>query len=220
MPSKMLDLFQNYFAKRRGSIERGVKVSSAARAAATPSFRRKQAPSRNGAGAGLPVETSSIAHAIPRLVLLPPSNRSASPDAGLIASSLIEDITIGFCAFNSLRVIAPYSAVQVGHNVETQAAFFERQAVNYVLETRISGSGDDVSLFAQLIFVDDAQVLWAERFSLRRLDLLRDKRAISLGRSPCPSRERSPATRSSAPISSSIRWPITATSRSKRDMAR
>ncbi len=102
-----------------------------------------------------------------------------SPEVGLIASSLIEDITIGFCAFNSLQVIAPYSAVQIGHNVETQAVFFERQSVNYVLETRISGNSDDITLFAQLIFVDDAQVLWAERFSLQRLDLLRDKRAIS-----------------------------------------
>ncbi|MBB3965279.1 hypothetical protein [Rhizobium metallidurans] len=175
-----VESLQNYFAKRRGSIERGVKVSSGGKSSGDAKLpAQARAPSRNGAGAGLPVETSSIAHAIPRLVLLPPSNQSASPDAGLIASSLIEDITIGFCAFNSLRVIAPYSAVQVGHNVETQAAFFERQAVNYVLETRISGSGDDVSLFAQLIFVDDAQVLWAERFGLRRLDLLRDKRAIS-----------------------------------------
>ncbi len=106
-----VESLQNYFAKRRGSIERGVKVSSAAKSSGDAKLpAQARAPSRNGAGAGLPVETSSIAHAIPRLVLLPPSNQSASPDAGLIASSLIEDITIGFCAFNSLRVIAPYSA--------------------------------------------------------------------------------------------------------------
>ncbi len=171
---------QNYFANRRSSIELGGKFAASDATEANPKAPAEpKAPSRNGAVSGLPVEAGSIVHAIPRLVLLPPSNQSLSPEAGLMASSLIEDITIGFCAFNSLRVIAPYSAVQVGHNVETQAAFFERQSVNYVLETRISGSSDDVTLFAQLIFVDDAQVLWAERFSLRRLDLLRDRRTIS-----------------------------------------
>jgi TolB-like protein/DNA-binding SARP family transcriptional activator len=175
-----VESLQNYFAKRRGTIERGAKFSGAdSNGGATKAPAEARAVARSGAATALLVEASGIAPAIPRLVLLPPSNQTASPEAGLIASSLIEDITIGFCAFNSLRVIAPYSAVQVGHNVETQAAFFERQSVNYVLETRISGSNDDVTLFAQLIFVDDAQVLWAERFSLHRLDLLRDKRAIS-----------------------------------------
>jgi TolB-like protein/DNA-binding SARP family transcriptional activator len=174
-----VESLQTYFAKRRGSIERGAKFSASDAGSGVKLAAEAKPPARNGAVAGLSAETGGIANAIPRLVLLPPSNQSVSPDAGLIASSLIEDITIGFCAFNSLRVIAPYSAVQIGHNVETQAAFFERQAVNYVLETRIGGSGDDVTLFAQLIFVDDAQVLWAERFGLRHLDLLRDKRAIS-----------------------------------------
>ncbi len=175
-----VESLQNYFLQRKGAVERGHKFKpSGASGASAKVAAEAKVPSRDEADGLLPIKAGGIATAIPRLVLLPPSNQSANPHSGLIASSLIEDITIGFCAFNSLRVIAPYSAVQIGHNVETQAAFFERQSVNYVLETRINGSSDDVTLFAQLIFVDDAQVLWAERFSLQRLDLLRDKRAIS-----------------------------------------
>ncbi len=155
-----VESLQNYFARRRSSIERGTKfLASGTNGGSAPVPAEAKAPARSGTNGGLPVEAGGIAHAIPRLVLLPPSNQSVSPDAGLIASSLIDNVTIGFCAFKSLRVIAPYSAIQIGHTVETKAAFFERQSVNYVLETRISGDSDDITLFAQLIFVDDAQVL-------------------------------------------------------------
>ncbi|MFP3541353.1 hypothetical protein, partial [Pseudomonas sp. SIMBA_044] len=58
---------------------------------------------------GLSLETAGRP-AIPRLVLLAPRNLSSNPQSVMIAASLIEDITIGFCAFNSLQVIAPHSA--------------------------------------------------------------------------------------------------------------
>src|SRR5262249_31873373 len=127
------------------------------------------ASAKSASGGSHPLEKANRI-TIPRLVLLPPSNQSSRPDAGLIAASLIEDITIGFCAFNSLQVIAPHSAVQIAHHSEDQNAFFERHAVNYVLDTRIANIGDEVSLFAQLIFFDDSQIVWAERFSLNRVD--------------------------------------------------
>jgi TolB-like protein/Tfp pilus assembly protein PilF len=126
-----------------------------------------------------PLEPQDIRIAIPRLVLLPPKNQSARPQVGFLAASLVEDITIGFCAFNSLEVIAPYSAVQIGHHVETQKAFFERHRVNYILDTRISNTGDEVTLFAQLIFFDQNQIVWAERFSLDHMDLVKDRRVVA-----------------------------------------
>lgn len=126
-----------------------------------------------------PSTIEELAIAVPRLALLPPSNHSTRPDAGLLAASLVEDITIGFCAFDSVQVVAPYSAAQVGHDPKAQTAFFERHRVNYVLDTRISGDGDEVSLFAQLIYFDQNQVIWAERFSLDHLSLAKDRRVVS-----------------------------------------
>ncbi|KQV68458.1 hypothetical protein [Rhizobium sp. Root1220] len=173
-----VESLQNYFEQRRTSISRGIEALQV-----TPEKANARIAPRSLASAtrtsGKVAESEELKIAVPRLVLLPPSNQSVRPDAGVLAVSLIEDITIGFCAFNSLRVIAPHSAVQIGHHTETQVAFFESHSVNYVLDTRISGAGDEITLFAQLIFVDDSQILWAERFSLDHLELLRDRRAIS-----------------------------------------
>lgn len=169
---------QRHFAERSGSISRSVDVLN-------KSLRREPLIERRPAQPFTDDIRSSLTNdnggqpVLPRLVLLPPSNQSIRPEAGTLATSLIEDITIGFCAYNSLQVIAPHSAVQIGHHMETQAAFFKRHHVNYVLATRISSTGGDVTLFAQLIFFDDSKIIWAERFSLNHLSLVRDRRALS-----------------------------------------
>ena len=116
---------------------------------------------------------------LPRLALLPPSNNSPDPGAAMVATSLVEDITLGFCALNSLRVIAPYSAMQISRQSGNQFELLQQYSINYVLDTRLSGMGDDVSLFAQLIYLSNSEVVWAERFSFGKLDLARNKRDIS-----------------------------------------
>jgi TolB-like protein len=116
---------------------------------------------------------------IPRLALLPPGNGEHDSASAVIASSLIEDITLGFCALHSLRVIAPYSAIQIGRQSDVQVALFERYDINYVLETRLSGPHGDLSLFTQLISLPGNEVIWAERFNFGKLDLARNKHEIS-----------------------------------------
>lgn len=116
---------------------------------------------------------------IPRLALLPPGNGEHDSAPAMIASSLIEDITLGFCALHSLRVIAPYSAIQIGRQSDVQVALFERYDINYVLETRLSGPHGDLSLFAKLISLPGNEVIWAERFNFGKLDLARNKHEIS-----------------------------------------
>jgi len=116
---------------------------------------------------------------IPRLALLPPGNDSSDVAAAMVASSLIEDITLGFCSLNSLRVIAPYSALQISRQSENQLALLQRYDINYVLDTRLSGLGNDLSLFSQLIYMSNSEVVWAERFNFGKLDLARNKRDIS-----------------------------------------
>lgn len=171
---------RNHFEQRRNAILRGIAARARSDGDDAKSLRPTSAPSQPKLeAAALPLEPQDIRVAIPRLVLLPPKNQSVRPQAGFLAASLVEDITIGFCAFNSLEVIAPYSAVQIGHHLETQSAFFERHRVNYVLDTRISNAGDEVTLFAQLIFFDQNQIVWAERFSLDHMDLVRDRRTVA-----------------------------------------
>ncbi|MBY5362735.1 hypothetical protein HFO97_22880 [Rhizobium leguminosarum] len=170
---------RNHFEQRRNSILRGIAARARSDDDDAKSLRPTSAPAKPKLEAALPLEPQDIRIAIPRLVLLPPKNQSARPQAGFLAASLVEDITIGFCAFNSLEVIAPYSAVQIGHHVETQKAFFERHRVNYILDTRISNTDDDVTLFAQLIFFDQNQIVWAERFSLDQMDLVKDRRTVA-----------------------------------------
>ncbi|MBY5440520.1 hypothetical protein [Rhizobium leguminosarum] len=169
---------RSHFEQRRNAILRGIAARTRPDGDAI-SLRPTSAPSQPKLAAALPLEPQDSRMAIPRLVLLPPKNQSVRPQAGFLAASLVEDITIGFCAFNSLEVIAPYSAVQIGHHLETQKAFFERHRVNYILDTRISNTGDEVTLFAQLIFFDQNQIVWAERFSLDHMDLVKDRRSVA-----------------------------------------
>lgn len=129
--------------------------------------------------ASLEHETAHSVLRIPRVALLPPGNDSSDAAAAMVASSLIEDITLGFCALNSLRVIAPYSAMQISRQSENQLALFQRYDINYVLDTRLSGHQDDLSLFSQLIYLSNSEVVWAERFNFRKMDLARNKRDIS-----------------------------------------
>ncbi len=190
-----VDYIRDYIERRKSSISRGLEAVAPNGTNGQHKVEARPAAANDGIDA-LPLNKIGRP-AIPRLVLLPPRNLSSNPQSILIAASLIEDITIGFCAFNSLQVIAPHSAVQIGHQNEDQSAFFERHSVNYVLDTQITGF-DEVKLFAQLIFFDDNQIVWAERFSLSQADLLRDRRVISrrVALSVSSEIERHEATRS------------------------
>ncbi|OCP35414.1 hypothetical protein [Ensifer sp. LC163] len=116
---------------------------------------------------------------VPRLVLLPPSDHAGHPDSRFIANALIEDITIGFCAFNSLQVIAHHSAVQIGHQFEGRTDFFERHSLSYILDSRFNNHDRDGTLFVQLVFFPDNEVVWAERFSLNHPDLVGTRHVIA-----------------------------------------
>lgn len=170
-----VDFLRSHFDQRSNAIARG-------RNALSPSLRIGPLVAAIGAresGKSAEGEKPGAGSIIPRLVLLAPANQSDSDEAGLIAGSLIEDITIGFCAFNSIQVIAPHSALQIGSQIDDPAAFFERHSVNYVLETRVARVGTELSLFSQLVFYNDSRIVWAERFSLNDIDLVRERRTIT-----------------------------------------
>ncbi|MGE6781519.1 hypothetical protein ACQKGL_03250 [Ensifer adhaerens] len=175
--------FRQFIEKRRAAISRGVDTLNLAADNGSDEAGAREMSRAYGPGvqdaqpAAEPVGAPKTR--FPKLVLLPPRNQSSSLEAGLMAASLIEDITIGFCAFNSLQVIAPHSAIRIGHYQEDKASFFENNSVTYVLDTRISNIGGEVTLFAQLVFVPDNEITWAARFGLGQVDLVRDRRTLS-----------------------------------------
>ncbi|MBB4186381.1 DNA-binding SARP family transcriptional activator [Sinorhizobium terangae] len=114
----------------------------------------------------------------PRLVLLPPNSERGDSTAAIFASSLIEDVTIGLCALRSVSVIAPYTAAQIGLQAD-KANTYERHAISYILDTRLTDEGDRQSLFAQLIFFANDEVIWADRFNLIGDGLMQSRRGIA-----------------------------------------
>ncbi|WP_156383096.1 hypothetical protein [Rhizobium sp. Root483D2] len=115
---------------------------------------------------------------LPRLVLLPPSSGEARPEVALFASALIEDVTIGLCSLRSLSVIAPYSAAKMRDHAD-KAATYERYAISYILDSRLTNEGNGHSLFVQLIFFGSDEVIWADRFELSGNGLVKSRRDIA-----------------------------------------
>lgn len=170
-----LEQLKQIFERRKDLVSSWpAKVQAEPRAQISPTVRQPRPDA-------LPDQDAAIRPILrmPRLALLPPNNHSLDPNAAMLASSLVEDITLGFCALNSLRVIAPYSALQISRQSENQLELLQHHDITYVLETRLSGQSDDLSLFSQLIYLSNSEVVWAERFNFGKLDLARNKRDIS-----------------------------------------
>ncbi len=110
---------------------------------------------------------------LPRLAILPP----AEEDGGVV-SALLEDVTIGLCGCRTLRIVAPYTAQRISRQSE-KAETIIRHAIHYVLDTRITVEGGNASLFAQLIYVANDEVIWADRYRLDPSDYLINRREIA-----------------------------------------
>ncbi|MBM3091953.1 SARP family transcriptional regulator [Ensifer sp. T173] len=114
----------------------------------------------------------------PRVVLLPPGAGNADAAATLFAHSLIEDVTIGLCALRSVSVIAPYTAAQISLQAD-KASTYEQHAISYILDTRLTNEGSRQTLFTQLIFFANDEVIWADRFTLDDDGLMRSRQEIA-----------------------------------------
>ncbi|MFK0165294.1 hypothetical protein [Rhizobium sp. NPDC090279] len=97
------------------------------------------------------------------LLLLPSTERQG---ADYDASSLVNDITIGFCALDSLEIVERRTAVRVGRVGERAVATFDQWDRSYILEMRLSVRDDGPLLFLQLVDAASDEIIWAERISL------------------------------------------------------
>ena len=114
----------------------------------------------------------------PRVVLLPPSNGAIDSPATQFAGALIEDVTIGLCALRSVSVIAPYTAAQISLQAD-KANTYQKHAISYILDTRLTDEGSRLTLFTQLIFFANDEVIWADRFNLDGDGLMTSRREIA-----------------------------------------
>ncbi len=107
---------------------------------------------------------------VPRLVLLsPPAAGQAGTEP--LVGALIEDIAIALCASKRVSVVAPYTAEQISLQSD-KAGAFEKHAINYVLDTRLTEERGGHSIFAQLVHFGNDEIIWADRFDLRKQGLL------------------------------------------------
>jgi TolB-like protein/DNA-binding SARP family transcriptional activator len=180
-----VEYFRKYFEQRKQLIARGDTLVGATSDKGPAKGAMKARASEGFSAWGIPIadfpsqseKTPTVG--IPRLALLPPTNVHRDPMVAMVASSLIEDITIGFCALNSLEVIAPHTAVRIGKTSEDKTDVLERYDITYVLDTRLSGiDNEDLSLFVQLVYSASSEIVWAERYSLNKLELISRRRDI------------------------------------------
>lgn len=109
---------------------------------------------------GLAVEPQKIR--IPFLVLCPPDRQASGYDA----SSLVEDVTIGFCALNSLEMKEGRTAIQIGRCDAALAASLDRQERSYLLEMRLSVHDRETLLFSRLVEAVSNEIVWADRLTV------------------------------------------------------
>lgn len=115
---------------------------------------------------------------LPRLALLPPVEAGAAGVKPILSEALIEDVTIGLCALNSVSVVAPHTATQIARHAD-RSGMILRHSISYILDTRLTAGGGTPSLFVQLVYAANDEVIWAERFSLEKYDLIIDRREIA-----------------------------------------
>lgn len=116
---------------------------------------------------------------IPRLVLLPPAESIPRSQPLLpFADALIEDVTIALCALTSVSVVAPYTAAQIGRHSD-KANTIAQHSISYVLDTRLSGRGAQRSLFLQLVYFANDEVIWADRYDMEKDSLAAQRRQIA-----------------------------------------
>lgn len=100
---------------------------------------------------------------LPRLMLMPPPLSNAQI-TGLVATSLLEDVTISLCRARSIQLVAPHTARRIVAMDEAgRQEAYRNCDVSYVLETRFAPGGEVDALFASLVNVPEDAIVWAER---------------------------------------------------------
>ena len=110
-----------------------------------------------------PASVISPRSMLPRLMLVPPPVGKAH-DTGMLATGLLEDVTISLCRARSIQLVAPHTARRIATMDEAgRQEAYRNCDVSYVLETRFASVTGADALFVSLVSVRDDATVWAER---------------------------------------------------------
>ncbi|MFS8050426.1 hypothetical protein [Rhizobium sp. BR 314] len=101
------------------------------------------------------------------------------PVAGHDSSSLLQGITVGLYALESLDMGDRCTSVQVSRVEQNAAATFNEGDASYILDMRPSSGADEPRLFLQLVDAGTDEVLWAERIDVGQFSQKREREAIT-----------------------------------------
>lgn len=99
----------------------------------------------------------------PRIIILPPAAASGPDYRQQLATSLIEDVTLGLCRFKALSVIAPHTAWELSQ--DSKKALLRTFRIDYAVETQLQGHGTETQLAVRLINAVTRDILWIEQFA-------------------------------------------------------
>lgn len=115
----------------------------------------------------LPKVTSPGRAHLPRLMLLPPPL-----DTSLLATSLLEDVTISLCRARSILLVAPHTARRIAAMDDRgRQAAYQACDVSYLLETSFAPAAGVETLFASLVDVREDTTIWAEHLPVDAANL-------------------------------------------------
>lgn len=113
----------------------------------------------------------------PRVTILPPVALGGADLRYQLASSLIEDVTIGLCRFKALSVVAPHTAWEL--SAGGKKSLFKTFGIDYVVETQMQNAGGRPSLSVRLVVAGSREMIWAEQYPFDREHIDRNYRELS-----------------------------------------
>jgi DNA-binding SARP family transcriptional activator/tetratricopeptide (TPR) repeat protein len=158
-----------------GSGDHTDRRPEASPAAVAPSSRGYGDDNGNGPAPG--------AADVPKIAILMPARGPASHDLHAVATSLLEDVTLGLCSLRTITVIAPHTSWQMSADPQIQGSV-ERFGVTYLVESNLHGLHNPNSLSLKLLDAQSRAILWAQRVPLGNLQLAASYRDICVGLVP------------------------------------
>jgi DNA-binding SARP family transcriptional activator len=125
------------------------------------------------------LDNAATQQVLPRLLILPPSKMPGMP--AVLATVLLEDVTIALCQARTLAIVAPHTARKIAHSCEGRIENLTGHSVGYTLETQLRQQGADLLLFCSLTDVRSDALMWANRFNVSAGHLSRSYRDVVLG---------------------------------------
>lgn len=125
-----------------------------------------------------PLASPSARSGVPRITILPPAGAGAHSHSHLMATSLIEDVTISLCRFKSLTVVAPHTAWELSHSAK-KAELLASFNIDYVVETSLQNHSDSTKLAVRLLNFVTRDILWVEQLEFNAATMARQYRQIS-----------------------------------------